>query len=299
MTNKRSSHNSPQCGGKTSSWDQSAPTVIRSRDITLFDVSSSLPVPLDLYRKEEPVVGYVSAYAVPAGKGTFLFLEERNHRRNPDPRIYTWRLIRESLFPSLAELVAECDLARENGRHEKTHGLPENFGGEIDIRYSSGEYISRSNNQSPVLSYETGLKIAGLFETALRKEEQALPDLSGLEVIRFYEKRDNGGFSKATLSIRPDGTGILTRTDRYDDPTVYENKRDLDAEEIGTIKSKVAQYGVLAWESLPERDFRIGNEKSLSFDFLDGRELIISGNCKLPSQLWSGFFEVERTLTAR
>ena len=291
-------HDPPQCGGTTSSRDRSAPAVIRSRDMTLFDVTSVLPFPAERYGKEGNVVGYVSAYAVPAEGGTFLLLEERGRRREPNRCAYTWRLIRENLFPTLADLVIECDLARENGRHSETHGLPENFGGDIDIRYSSGEYISVSNNQSPVLSYESGLRIANLFESTLKKEEQPLPDLSGLEAVRFYEKRDSGGFSKAALSIRPDGTGVLTRSDRYD-TTVYDSNRNMDANEVEIIKSKVTQYGVLAWESLPERDYRFGGEKTLTFRFSDGRERVISGNCMLPRQLWNGFFEIERSLNAR
>ncbi len=292
----RGPHDPPQCGGTTSSRDRSAPTVIRSRDMTLFDVTSVLPIPAERCGKEEAVVGYVSAYAIPAEGGTFLLLEKRGLRREPNDCAYAWRLIRESLFPSLADLVIECDLAHGNGRHSETHGLPENFGGDIDIRYSSGEYISVSDNQSPVLSYKAGQRIAELFKSALTKEKRPLPDLSFLETVHFHEKRDNGGFSKATLSIHPDGTGVLTRSDRYDSQTIYDSKRNMDIYEIKVIKNKMTQYGVLAWESLPERDYRFGGEKTLTFGFSDGRERVISGNCMLPRQLWNGFFEIERCL---
>lgn len=51
------------------------------------------------------------------------------------------------------------------------YGLPENFGGSVSIEYASGEKISFSNNQQPILSPNTGLCIKELFSEAMKGEK--------------------------------------------------------------------------------------------------------------------------------
>ena len=193
------------CGGTDAYIDWSLPKVISSEDMIFFKAESALNAPDRAERNIEPL-GFVSAFAAPCGGGTFLFHEYGRGFSRYDERIFSLSLVKENVFPALCALVKRLDLAKDNGFHSKTHGLPENFGGSIDIKYSSGEKISISNNQSPVLSHKAGFEISQFFIKAMKGEKVALPDAKDLAVIRFDEERSDGGFTRAALTLNADGT---------------------------------------------------------------------------------------------
>ena len=124
------------CGGTDAYIIADAPTEIKSEEMILFDVTSALP--RGVSDNKEPL-GYVSAFAVPSKDGTFLFLETGESFSYYDEKKSAWAFVKEDVFPSLVRLVKECDMAKDNGHHSKTHGLPENFGGSITIKYKSEE----------------------------------------------------------------------------------------------------------------------------------------------------------------
>ena len=161
------------CGGTTSSYDKKAPKRIKSGEMIFFSATSALGYGDAAPDGREPIA-YVSAFAAPAAEGTFLYLSTGDSFRRRDGKSETWALVREDVFSSLVALVREHDLAKNNGYHSTTHGLPENFGGDVDIRYASGERISFSNNQTPVLSLRCGEAIADLFGKAMSGERIAL-----------------------------------------------------------------------------------------------------------------------------
>lgn len=279
------------CGGTDATLDKKAPKEIASEDMILFDVTSAL--------NGDGAPGHVSAFAAPAGKGSFLFLSVGEGFRSRDEKKCAWALVKENVFPRLVELVRECSLAKKNGFHSETHGLPENYGGSVSVEYASGERISFSDNQSPVISDETGGKIADLFGRFMKGESISLPVLSDLKAIRFEEIRDNGGFTKALLSLNPDGTGINEKKSRYDDPKVYESAKTVEKETVDAIKKNIADTGILAWSDLPDGRFSFGGKKTLSFVFADGAEITVSDGKLLPSQISRGFFNIELEMTAK
>ena len=284
-----------ECGGTDATLDTKAPKEITSTDMTLFNVSSALP-----YRAhEEQEIGFVSAYAANTCGGTFLFFEKSDMPRKRGKKESGWALVKENVMPALCELTKECGIAKNNGFHSRTHGLPENFGGDIDIRYGSGERISISNNRSSVLSYETGSKIAQLFTAAMNGEKIPLPDVSSLLSIVFEEKRNNGGFSNATLSFEPDGTGINKKTARYDDPTVYESVKPVEAETMEYIKNKITQNGILAWSGLPNSNYSFIGDKQLTFIFKDSDSITVKYGKILPDKIQRGFFDIELEMTTK
>lgn len=272
------------CGGTDTTVDESAPKEIKSQEMILFDVTSALPI------------GFVSAFAAPTKEGTFLFLEtaQESFRRGESNR--AWALVKENIFPSLVLLVREENLADGNGRHSFTHGLPENFGGRVKVDYLSGERISFSCNQSPILSRATGERIAAFFTGAMKGERVPLPDIDHLTAIRFNEERTDGGFTRATLSINADGSGRVARSQRFSDSTVYESERTVSADALAKIKQTVTDCGLLAWATLPENGYRFENDKSLTFIFTDG-EITVPNGRVLPDQLGGAFFEIELELT--
>lgn len=148
------------CGGTDATQDTKAPKTISSEEMILFDATSALnngQVSPDNRNRES--LGYVSAFAASAGEGCFLFLETGECFNRLSEKTASWALVKE------------CNLAKDNGFHSETHGLPENFGGSVSIEYASGEKISFSNNQQPILSPNTGLCIKELFSEAMKGEK--------------------------------------------------------------------------------------------------------------------------------
>lgn len=71
-----------------------------------------------------------------------------------------------TFFAALQQLVAKYDLAQYNGKFYTVSGLPPDYGAKLDIRYSSGESIRSSNNQSCFLPAEAMEAFAALFLSA-------------------------------------------------------------------------------------------------------------------------------------
>ncbi|MBQ7625282.1 MAG: hypothetical protein IJS65_08405 [Clostridia bacterium] len=282
------------CGGTDATLDKSAPKTINSRDIVYFKAFSALGgVP------EKGGLEYLSAFAAPAGENTFIFLEKSDCAfRRRDEKDTAWALIKENVLPALADLIKECGLAESNGFHSETHGLPENFGGRVSVKYASGEKISFSNNQSPILSYETGVKAAAFFDRALKCERAPLPDLSALTQIRFSEERKDGGYTKCSLTLNPDGTWTNRKSQCFDPPKVYEGEKQVNAETVAAIKKAVSDCGVLAWEKLPQSEYSYGGEKTLTFVF-GGAEVSVKGGRVLPDEISRGFFDIELELVTK
>ncbi|MBP5617870.1 MAG: hypothetical protein J6X61_01805, partial [Clostridia bacterium] len=286
------------CGGTDATLDRAAPKEIASDALIWFDGDCVLPYK-DVARRDDgscpAFLGYVHAFAAAAGEDTFLLLETGDSFHGREERKTDWALIRGNKMPDLARLIRDLDLARQNGYHSQTHGLPENFGGAVRASYATGETISFADNQGPILSREQGEALADWFTSTMAGERVPLPALDTLTAVRFEEKRENGGFTEAVLTL---ADGRVARRSRYDDPTVYESEKTLDADAIAALKDTVAQTGLLAWERLPAREFAGGREKTLAFTFADGSTVTVRDDRVLPGSVSRGFFEVELPLTS-
>ncbi|MBR7091848.1 MAG: hypothetical protein IKI50_01525 [Clostridia bacterium] len=294
-----------ECGGTDATQDPRAPKEIQSQDMVQFEATSQLHggyVPSRTQKKEMIPLSFVSAFAVPGAEGSFLFLctREGQLRRPRENCQQAWAYVKANAFPDLDRLVRECDLARQNGFHSKTHGLPQDFGGSVYISYADGEKISFANNQHPILTFETGSRIAEYFAAAMDGEPVALPNVAALKEIRFLEQRKNGGFTKATLTLHADGTGTNVKASRYDDPKVYESEKPVDAQTVEAIQRTVTEKGLLAWASLPRNPWALREiPKTLTFLFEDGQEVTVPDDRWLPHELSRGFFDIELELTVK
>ncbi|MBQ7669155.1 MAG: hypothetical protein IJS45_00360 [Clostridia bacterium] len=286
------------CGGTRATQNRAAPTEILSDEMVYFSVNCSFTGCIYISPDGKPDEGekirYISAYAAPCEKGVLVYLKKVT---GSDDVTVSIALIKDGVFPRLTELVRECDLAKSNGFHSQTYGLPANFGGDVDIRYSDGERISFSNNQSPVIGLDTARKIARVFEDALDGESIPIPDLSGLREILFEEKRPGGGFTNADLIISDDGTAKNVKSMRFDDPTVYRSEKELGADTVDAIKSNIRNGMMTAWPGLPSNGFTLGIEKSLTFIFEDGNKITVFDGLLLPEGLGKSFFNVELEMT--
>ncbi len=281
-----------ECGG-TDAWrDTRAPREIQSHDIILFEAGSALSPHFGPWNAGVPVLLSVSAFAAPSGEGFFLYLERNYARSDDEGPQKSWAFVGKSVFPALDAFVREFDLAKDNGYHSRTHGLPENFGGEVSVLYAGGEKISFSDNQGPVLSREAASRLGELFEEAMAGERIPLPSTDELAAIRFEETRGGGGYTRAELTINADGTATNRKKAKYDGPTVYESEKTLGAETVGKIKALASESGIFAWAGLPENGFPESAPRKLTFVFADGREITVSGSKRLPGDLGRAFFNI-------
>ena len=291
-----------ECGGTDATLDTRAPKVIESDQMTFFYATSALNYG-DISSGDEKdraeQIAYVSAFAAPAGKGCFLFLSTDEYFRRYGKDDRRWAFVKKDLMPALVSFVREQDLAKQNGYHSTTHGLPENFGGSVDIRYASGERISFSDNQGAILSVKTARALARLFREALRGEKVPLPPVSALREIRFEENRANGGFTHAALTILPDGTGSNRKSSHYDDPRVYESTKPVEKETIDAIRKNIEETGVLAWAELPANGYSSDHDKHMTFRFDDGTEITVRDDRLVPDPFRHGFFNIELDMATK
>ena len=286
------------CGGTDATLNEDAPRIIKSEDMTLFYVTSALGG-VSSEQLEGERLSYISAFAAPSNNGTFMFIEKSDGYGYHAERTYSFAYVEENPFPALVKLVKEFDLAKSNGFHSTTHGLPENFGGSVDIEYKSGEKISFSNNQSPIFSQKFAAAVSKLFKSAMSGEKVKLPDVSDLTKIYFEENRKNGGFTKATLTVNEDGTATNEKQSKYDDPTVYESKKPVDAETVEYIKKNIENTGLLSWSGLPEMNYSFLHDKYITLYFKNGEERTVTGNKITPDRISRAFFNIELEMSTK
>ena len=284
------------CGGTYATQRKNAPTEIESEDMTMFMADTSFSTMVVEIEAGEERIDSISAYAAPAQGGTFLYLCKGVRYES---RLASVALVKADIMPELVKLVNEQKMAQGNGYHSNTAGLPENFGGSVDIRYASGEQISYSNNQTPIFGYDTGMMIAQVFESAMQGERVPLPDVKDLVKILFEEQRKNGGFTKAELTINDDGTGSNKKLSRYEDPKVFESEKPVEREAIDTIKKSITGCGMLAWNGLPSSGSSLNGNKRLTFVFKDGSEVSVTDGLMLPFGISGGFFNIELEMTTK
>ena len=289
-----------ECGGTDATLDRSAPKEIESEDMVFFSVASALGFissPDSDNGERFSDISYISAFASKCDGGAFLFLHT-GASRYAENDSYAFSLTKEDIFPCLDRIVRKYDFAKQNGFCSRTHGLPENFGGDVDIRYSSGEKIYFADNQSPVISLAAAKEIANLFFERLNRADIGLPDLSALKEIRFEEKR-NDGFTAATLTLSPDGTGVNKKTSQYEGGKIFKSEKPVDGETVLAIKGKIKDCGLTLWRFLPKSDFCRENGKTLTFVFENGEEITAADDRNVPHKLGGGFFDVELEMTTK
>ena len=286
-----------ECGGTDATLDKRAPKEILSDKMTFFSADSSFWTCVIDDVDPRKRIGYFSAFAASCGDGTFVFLEKIVGYRD-DQAKYEWALVKDDIFSELVKLVRENDIAKENGYHSRTHGLPENFGGSFMIKYESGEKISISDNQAPVMNYRTGADIVKVFDKALSGKKISLPSVSSLKKICYSEERDDG-FTKAVLKLLPDGKAINEKQSKYGDSKIYESQKDVSRETVDEIKRNIERCGLFAWKDLPESEYHRGRDKTLTFCFLDGTELTVKDQREVPDKIRNGFFNVELEMTTK
>ena len=289
-------NNQPMCGGTSHSYDENAPKEIKSGDMTLLKIEAAV-TPMGVMPGAAPAktawFRFLSVYAAKCEVGAFvlLFAHDRNEKRD-----FRWSYIKEDIFSELVNAVREYDLAKSNGSHSFTYGLPENFGGEVKVEYASGEEINFANNQSPVISADFAVWLYDFFSEAMKKERVELPDVKNIKTIRFDSKL-RSGYTHIVLTQNGDVCSY-SRERKFDFPDIYKDEKELPSQLMDKFRQVIKNNAMLIWHMLPESGFDILEEKSMTFVFEDGTEIEAPSDRALPSAISGAFFNIELELNS-
>jgi hypothetical protein len=288
------------CGGTDATQNINAPKTINSDKIVFFSVTSALhPSKKVSHETENIAPGYVSAFGIPVKNGTFLFLETGRSFSCHDKRNFSWALVKDDPFTELAQIVKCHNLAKNNGFHSRTHGLPENFGGSVEILYDDGEEISFSNNQVPVISSDAGTEIAQFFTEKMNGEKALLPDTDSLSEICYCEERGDGGSLKADLHILNDGSGVIKRASRNSEGTEYTNDIPVDKARVDEIKKIISNHGMFAWQGAIDAKHHVKENSKITFGFANGEEIVVEDHRSLPEKISVAFFNIKLEIAVK
>ena len=298
-------YNQQMCGGLSENIDANAPKEIKSEDMTLFKIETAMQMigvmisPSGEIITPKPIkhnwINFISLYAAKTDGGAFMVVQATDGR---DRHEFKSGIVSADIFPTLVKLVNENNLAKNNGRHSFSYGLPQNFGGEIQIDYSSGESISISDNRSPMISKDLGSEFYELFTSTISESSVPLPDAETITEIRFDSSRDEA-YSHITLTDNGDGTCHYTRECRYEDPTVFNDEKTLSAELIEKFRRIAGNCSMLIWDKLPQSSYIPPEKKSLTFTLSDGKEYVVPNDRLLPNMISHAFFDIELELTSK
>ena len=281
------------CGGTSRSRDDSAPKTIKSDKMIFFRASCSFKTVVS----NDPEVNshwlrYISVYAAAVEGGSILVLSANDGYKRDET---SWTYIKGDIFPELVKAVKEADLAAKNGISSFTHGLPENFGGEVLIKYDGGEQISFSDNQSPVFTKDLGIRLYELFTEAMKTEKAPLPDAEKIISLKILDENSTG-YTSAELIKNSDETCALKTVYKFETPPVSEYTKTVSSDVLREVIKIVKNNGVLLWDKLPKNDFTLPMVKKYTFVFDDNSEITVSSDAITPPILNGALFKIESAL---
>lgn len=272
-------------GGKREQFESHASTSIESTDITFFDLVCSFSS-CDNAEVEE-----ISAYAVPVSEGIFAAFK-RN--KDAEPEFFV------SKFPALKEIndiIVKYDCVKNNGISSFTNGLPENFGGSLSVDYSSGEYIRKSDNQSPIVSPEAGKAFYDLFLEMLKKpfKQSFVPD--DISVICYDETDQAGDGCHIELKNEKGNWHIYSTRKFASSGNEFEHDNSVSKDDVRSFVNSAVKSCMFYWNELPIQNFEIYKSrcKAFSFTLQDGKIIEAKEATRLPSFCRSEFFKLAKT----
>ena len=250
----------PICGGTRHSKDENAPTEIQSRDLIFFKAGTD-GGRMGMHSK---------VYAAKATKGIYVVTAEE------EPRFAL--LSSDCNFLSrLDELVREHDLIRDNGYHSRTAGLPADFGGSIDVRYASGEFISKSDNQSPIITRKADDAISEFFARAFEAYPRAdLPDPSQIRKVTW---REDGEDHHRVITFEREGEiATLHSESKYaTSDTIYRKEAQVPVKAFDRIVDDVTKFCLFGLEGVRQYHNYSSHvtEESLTYELSDGSQFVV------------------------
>ena len=253
-------------GGSYTDVDKKAPTEIVSEEITSFSCKvytnafSELDEGLDWGKYEFKV-----SRDEETGKytGTYSFTDSHADLIRPE---FTFEPDGEFL-KKVNQIIKDSNIVKINGTHHKTNGIPDEFGSDISVKYSSGEYISCSDNQSS----QIGCGIIKAFNDLFYTESGAAAyyesdDLNSL-YLHVYEKDKYTLWLYAYREI--DGTYSLKVTESIEKKQTPYGKKAIDKAVMDFVAEEYEKNELGSINEYPRRETNVYYDMELRFGNTD------------------------------
>lgn len=279
-------------GGASQRQDSRAPQTITSDDVTRFEIRSSFGALADPHTYDD-----INLYVYKLKTGSVAMFQARS-KRDSSKNVQETCWFAENILPSLHEWIVRFDLVRNNGYSYHVGGLPEGFGGSVNIRYANGEYISKSSNQSPVIGYSEAERfldlLLGAKETCTPVQAPPAAGVTGVRFVsecHFESKKDD---SRTVTTLTRDGRGCRLESDAVYGRQRFHKEADLAPDVFGKVEEIVDGSSLTLWDRLPEAKWGTLDIQRyfVTLTMKDGREISFDSSFRFASSLRSPLFEL-------
>ena len=253
-------------GGSYTNVDKKAPTEIVSEEITSFSCKvytnafSELDEGLDWGKYEFKV-----SRDEETGKytGTYSFTDSHADLIRPE---FTFEPDGE-FIKKVDQIIKDSNIVKINGTHHKTNGIPDEFGSDISVKYSSGEYISCSDNQSSQIGCSIIKEFNDLFYTASGAAAYYESDDLNSLYLSVYE-RDK--YSLWIYAYRePDGTYSLKATEKTEKKQTPYGPKTIDKTVMDYVADEYEKNELGSINEYPRRETEVYYDMELRFGNTD------------------------------
>lgn len=278
------------CGGSVENRVAGLSETIKSDEIVSLGISCNFSIVIGEFKYR-----YVSLYAVRMkdDKTYIFFTLDRNNES-------VYAITDFNILEKLQLLVREYNLSRNNGYSHYVNGLPDNFGGTININYASGERIYRSDNQSSVISPEATDKMAELFIEAASDRYCSANAVKGKLVDFDYNEYNSATDSRSVYHLKKDGNEyILYRENRYPkfSENVYTKEVRVGRQVIEKLEGAFKRQWLNGFERfVAETDPKAFESIVLTYVFDDGSRYTVNSDLKLPFYMSNLCFDIHMYL---
>lgn len=287
----------PICGGTNKSYDNDAPQVITSDDMVKFSISSAFTTMASAHSYD-----HISLFACKMLEGSFASFTATD-RWGRQEKLCGRYCFTENIMPLLLEIPQKYNMANRNGYHSYTSGLPENFGGSVNIDYSNGEFISKSDNQSPVVPFDAAYEALQILQNAKNTVPlRQVPDVSEIVSVKYIEechfkqtdRRMRMTDSRKELTLIRESDKCRYFSDMTFGEQNFKQEKELPPDAFGKIDEMAERSLLLVWNLFRAHEWKDSDFSHcfLTFTLRDGSEVSFSSAVDNPSGLYSPFSEI-------
>lgn len=253
-------------GGSYTNVDKKAPTEIVSEEIDSF----SCEVYTNAFSKLDDGLDW-GKYVFKVNRdeesgrltGTYSFTDSHDNLIRPE---FAFEPDGEFL-KRVDQIIKDSNIVKINGTHHKTNGIPDEFGSDISVKYSSGEYISCSDNQSSQIGCGIIKAFNDLFYTASGAAAYYESDDLNSLYLSVYEK------DKYSLWIyayrEPDGTCSLKATEKIEKKQTSYGPKTIDKTVMDYVADEYEKNELGSINEYPRREINVYYDMELRFGNTD------------------------------
>lgn len=251
------------------------PKAIQSEEIVHFSVDCNFA-----YSSNEKKYTYVYGYATKVEGGALVGLSYRKDGEQNEAEYTKLKLVGNEVFSDLQKLVKKHNFASNNGYTHFTSGLPENFGGSVNINYASGEQIIVSDNQSIVISLDAGEEMVGILQKYMDAAYDS-PNYAGdIVAVSYKEQTGKDIYTQYYL----DGTRFLYESKLGKNQKVYKKEYALPQDMLYKIRDIANTNSLLDWSGMRQSEQNTVDpvSRQLVFSMRNGNEIMVTDSSFAP-----------------